>query len=493
MKLIILNHSYHYEIENLVRLFFPDELIETTTEEGEDERFVKTRLVLLDGGAHVFVSARIESSASLEREYSLSQKVDDETEDSFFERKMAQLLFKLLQSMTDYTPPWGILTGVRPAKLMTTLSLARGDEWAKEYFERELFVSKEKTELALSVSKKEQPLICAGEKNSFSLYVSIPFCPSRCSYCSFVSHSNESAKKLMPVYVELLCREIEETGKIAKALSLKLESVYIGGGTPTALSAEQLALVTAAIARSFDITAECEYTIEAGRPDSVTGEKLDVIRNSGAGRISINPQTFSNDVLQAIGRRHTAEMTEQAMLLAREHGFDNINMDLIAGLPTDTFENFRHTLEKTLSFEPENITVHTLALKRSSSLVTQEKEKGSALEAQRMLSLAFSTLIENGYEPYYMYRQSRCLGNLENVGWAKKGRECRYNVYMMEECHTVLACGAGAVTKLRSPVSSHIERIFNFKYPYEYIDRFSELLERKERIASFYSQYETAD
>ena len=292
----------------------------------------------------------------------------------------------------------------------------------------------------------------------------------------------------MPDYVKLLCKEIEETGKIAKLLSLNLESVYIGGGTPTALTADFLKDVTDAIGKNFNIGENCEYTIEAGRPDSVTDEKLEVIKKSGAKRISINPQTFSDSVLEAIGRKHTSAMTEKAMLMAREHGFENINMDLIAGLPTDTFESFQRTLSKTLSFEPENITVHTLALKRSSALVTEEKEKGSAAEAQRMLSFAFETLTKNGYEPYYMYRQSKCLGNLENVGWAKKGYECRYNVYMMEECHTVLACGAGAVTKLRSPVSGVIERIFNFKYPYEYISRFDELLERKNRIFGFYEE-----
>lgn len=488
MKLIIINNTYHYETENLVRVFFPNEKIETVYENGEEgERFVKTKLSRTENGVLIFVSARLSGEAKeLEKEFSSSEKLPQESEDSFFERKIAQLLFKLLQSQTEYTPPWGILTGVRPAKLMTTLCFELGEEKALEYFENELFVSREKAELALFVAKKEKPIIEESLKNSFSLYVSIPFCPTRCSYCSFVSHSNESAKKLIPKYVALLCKEIEETAKIASSLSLKLESVYIGGGTPTALPAGELLRLTRAISEHFDISSVREYTIEAGRPDSIDEKKLEVIKQSGAGRISINPQTFNNSVLEAIGRRHSAEMTEEAMLLAREHGFSNINMDLIAGLPTDTFESFEKTLEKTLSFEPENITVHTLALKRSSTLVTEEKEKGSALEAQKMLSFAFRKLTENGYEPYYMYRQSKCLGNLENVGWAKRGFECRYNVYMMEECHTVLACGAGAVTKLRSPLSKDIERIFNFKYPYEYIDRFDELLERKKYVASFY-------
>ncbi|MDO4379333.1 MAG: coproporphyrinogen dehydrogenase HemZ [Clostridia bacterium] len=488
MNLVIINHDYHYELENLVRLFFPNEKIEVTKEKNGEERFVLTELQKEENGAKISVLLGFDEIFSGEEEHSFSEKLSDETEESFLERKIAQLLFKLLKRATGYTPPWGILTGVRPAKLMTKLSSSWGEERAKEYFSKELYVSDEKISLASSVAKKEQPIIEKSKKNSFSLYVSIPFCPTRCSYCSFVSHSNESAKKLMPDYVKLLCKEIEETGKIAKSLSLNLESVYIGGGTPTALTADFLKDVTDAIGKNFNIGENCEYTIEAGRPDSVTDEKFEVIKKSGAKRISINPQTFSDSVLEAIGRKHTCAMTEKAMLMAREHGFKNINMDLIAGLPTDTFESFQTTLSKTLSFEPENITVHTLALKRSSTLVTEEKEKGSAAEAQRMLSFAFETLTKNGYEPYYMYRQSKCLGNLENVGWAKKGYECRYNVYMMEECHTVLACGAGAVTKLRSPVSGVIERIFNFKYPYEYISRFDELLERKKRILEFYEE-----
>ena len=489
MKLII-NHNYHYETENLVRVFFPNEKIETVFENSGSARFIESKLKKTASGAVIEVSASFGGHSGEEKgEFLFSDKLSDDTEDGFLERKNAQLLFLLLKRLTGYTPPWGILTGVRPAKLMTNLCAKNGEEKTREYFSKELFVSDEKICLALFVSKKEQPIINQSKKNSFSLYISIPCCPTRCSYCSFVSHSNESAKKLMAPYTELLCRELEEAAKIAKRLSLELESVYIGGGTPTALTAPLLKKLTDCVARNFNITENCEYTIEAGRPDSVDTEKLEIIKNCGAKRISINPQTFSDSVLEAIGRRHTSKMTEEAMLAARELGFKNINMDLIAGLPTDTFESFQKTLSKTLSFEPENITVHTLALKRSSNLVTEEREKGSATEAQKMLSFAFETLLKEGYEPYYMYRQSKCLGNLENVGWAKKGFECRYNVYMMEECHTVLACGAGAVTKLRSPVSADIERIFNFKYPYEYIDRFDELLERKEYAEEFYEKF----
>ena len=262
----------------------------------------------------------------------------------------------------------------------------------------------------------------------------------------------------------------------------------MGGGTPTALDADSLKTVTDAIRESFDLSTCREYTIESGRPDSITREKLEVIKNCGAQRISINPQTFNDDVLKEIGRRHSAQMTKDSMRLARECGFDNINMDIIAGLPTDTLESFENTVDTVLSFSPENVTVHTLALKRSSTLVTEDKERGDGETANRMLTLASEKLTENGYEPYYMYRQSKCLGNLENVGWAKKGYECLYNVFMMEECHTVLAVGAGAVTKLKNPDANEIERIFNYKYPYEYINGFEEIEKRKDRILSFYRE-----
>lgn len=486
MQIININNSYHYETENLLRVFFPEEkfLCAEKVQEGEDYCVFET-----DGG-----KIRIELSFSGEKllkeeNFCFSDKQDNETEESFLERKGAIMLFELLCSYTSYTPPWGILTGVRPAKLMTKLVSFMGEEKAVDYFINELKVSEEKTSLALMVAKNEAPLMAVNTEKSYSLYISIPFCPSRCSYCSFISHSNESAKKLMPSYVEKLCEEIKVTGDIAKELGLTLESIYMGGGTPTALTAELLKKVTDTISESFPVSSVREYTIEAGRPDSVTDEKLEVIKNCGATRISINPQTFSDDVLKTIGRNHTAQMTVDAFLQAREKGFNNINMDLIAGLPTDTVENYEATLCKALSFSPENITVHTLALKRSSTIVTEKRGTNSGETASKMLSFTQKMLLNEGYIPYYMYRQSKCLGNLENVGWAKKGYEGLYNVYMMEEIHSVFAVGAGAVTKLKAPHDSSIDRVFNYKYPYEYIGSFDEIIKRKEQIKDFYGKY----
>ena len=486
MYLININNSYHYEMENLIRVFLPDIKIISSEEIIEGEDYC---LLTLDVNKVEIALCLEGKNYKSQGKFCLGCRASDESTDSYMERKMAVMLYDMLRDITGYTPPWGILTGVRPAKLMTKLIASKGQEKAVDYFMKELKVSEDKTNLALMVSKNETPIIEGSRPDSYSLYVSVPFCPTRCSYCSFISHSNESAKKLIPEYVEKLCVEIRETAKIAKDLNLRLESVYIGGGTPTVLTAPQLKKVTDTLSESFDLSGISEYTIEAGRPDSIDSDKLDVIKNCGCSRISINPQTFSDSVLKEIGRNHTGAETLEAFRCAREKGFGNINMDLIAGLPTDTLDSFRETLDKAISLSPENITVHTLALKRSSTIVTEGKRTNSATLTSEMLKLVQTELTKAGYEPYYMYRQSKSLGNLENVGWAKKGFEGLYNIYMMEECHTILSVGAGAVIKLKAPHGSEIERIYNYKYPYEYIGNFQEILNRKQYISEFYSKY----
>lgn len=482
MILKVVNHKFHYEMENLCRVFYPYETIRVVhDDEGEEDSFaVVTSLEETAGEYKISVSLSLgetcEEDSCVEADY------------NDCERKMAVMLYNLLCKATGYTPKWGILTGVRPSKLMNTLIADMGDDAARDYFNEKLLVSPNKTNLAFSVAKAEEKIMQLSDEKSFSLYVSIPFCPTRCNYCSFVSHSIAQAKKLLPEYVEKLCEEIRYTARIAKELDLRLESVYWGGGTPTSLSAEQLEKVCKEINDNFDFSFCREYTIEAGRADTVTPEKLDVIRKYAVTRISINPQTFNDDVLVSIGRRHTVQDVVDVYTTAREKGFDNINMDLIAGLTDDSFESFCASVDRAISLEPENITLHTLALKRSSAIVTGGVDVQSGDVANKMLEYAEKKFCENGYIPYYMYRQSRSLGNLENVGWCKPGYECLYNVFMMEECHTVLAVGAGAVIKLKEPFSRNIERIFNYKYPYEYISRFDELLERKAKIKDFYDR-----
>ena len=408
------------------------------------------------------------------------------------ELKIALALYDCFTIATDYTAQWGILTGVRPAKLFSRLSNSIGEENAIEYFENTLKVNPKKISLCKKAVQGEGEITSLSRPDSYSLYISIPFCPTRCSYCSFVSHSVESAKKLIPVYIEKLCEELKITAQIAKENSLRLETIYIGGGTPTSITHTQLETLMLTVKENFDLQNLREYTVEAGRPDTITAEKLQVIKKFGATRISINPQTMNDDVLKSIGRCHTALDTVNAFKLAREIGFDNINMDLIAGLPSDTEKSFTETLSKVLELNPESVTVHSLSIKRSSKINVSGElpEKSIGETASFMVDYANEQLSNAGIFPYYMYRQSKTVGNLENVGYAKLGYECLYNVYIMDETHSILACGASAVTKLREPNGSYIERIFNFKYPYEYIDRFDELISRKAGITSFYKNYE---
>ncbi len=489
MILRIFGHDFHYECENLCRVYFPNEKINIVYGyDGSDEKEIVTVCTAVDGGNELTVRADICGTV---KELSAAVIAPEEELRDKSELKTAQMIFEILSEITGYTPPWGVLTGVRPSKLMLRLIESMGEDGAREYFCGSLLVSKDKTDLAFTVAKAEEKIVAMSEDNSFSLYVSIPFCPTRCSYCSFVSHSiaNSNARKLLPEYLEKLNEEIELTGRIAAELGLKLESVYFGGGTPGVLEAPQLDRLLCSVEKNFDLSALREYTVEIGRPDTVTPEKLRALSFHNVGRISINPQTFNQKTLDLIGRNHSVEQAVKAYQLAGAYGFDCINMDLIAGLPEESFEDFRSSLDTAVSLSPGNITVHTLALKRSSELNAMGEGVANGNAAKQMLEYANSVLLRCGYSPYYMYRQSKCVGNLENVGWCKSGKECLYNVFMMEECHTVLAVGAGAVTKLREPHGTNIERIFNYKYPYEYISGYDKIAERKNGIKNFYLSY----
>jgi oxygen-independent coproporphyrinogen-3 oxidase len=486
MRLCLINHSFRYEIEKLVRIFLPFEKIEYFETAEIDDFFLTTEFENNEAKATLYWNGKI---------YQSSIKVENVNGNIEKDRELhlALAVFDLFTTATGYFPDWGILTGVRPAKLFSRLIKENGIDEATEYFEKYLKVKPNKISLCKQTLKGEGEITSLSKPDSFSLYISIPFCPTRCSYCSFVSHSIEMAKKLMPQYVNLLCKELVETAKIAKQYNLQLETIYIGGGTPTTLSALDLETIMKTVNENFDLLKLREYTVEAGRPDTITREKLKTIKKFGATRISINPQTMNDSVLKVIGRNHTALQTVEAFNLARECGFDNINTDLIAGLPTDTFESFKNTLNKVLEMNPESVTVHSLSMKRSSKMTTSgslpELEIGKT--AAQMVDYALKTLEENGIVPYYMYRQSKTVGNLENVGYSKKGYECLYNVFIMDETHTILSCGASAVTKLREPHGDYIERVFNYKYPYEYINNFDEILNRKDKICEFYNTYKT--
>ncbi len=479
MNLYVKNHNFHFELENLTRLFFPNEKITVIRDFSEPQ----PPYIYTEVSDEITISVNIGSFNKSET--AVKKLTDDDNE-----LVSAQLLYKLLCDFTGLTQPWGILTGVRPVKLLRRLAEESSEEQAVKKFEKDFFVSNEKIALSRETEHNERKILELSKPESFSLYVGIPFCPSRCSYCSFVMASIERAEKLIDPYTKLLCEEIKRTAEIANKLGLRLETVYFGGGTPTTLSAEQLDTVLKTVNNSFDMSTCREFTVEAGRPDTIDIAKLFALKENKVDRISINPQTVNDEVLKTIGRKHTAQQFFDAFELARKCGFDNINTDLIAGLPTDTPESFKNSLDSIVRLNAECITVHTLCMKRASRLTTEgvTLDLQQARDAREMLAYTQNILGQNEYIPYYMYRQSRMVGNLENVGWSKKGFESLYNVYVMDETHTILACGSGGVTKLKRNNPDYLERIFNFKYPYEYIDRFDELIQRKSGIMQFYGQ-----
>lgn len=479
MNLYVKNHNFHFELENLTRLFFPNEKITVIRDFSEPQ----PPYIYTEVSDKITISVNIGSFNKSET--AVKKLTDDDNE-----LVSAQLLYKLLCDFTGLTQPWGILTGVRPVKLLRRLAEESSEEQAVKKFEKDFFVSNEKIALSRETEHNEQKILELSKPESFSLYVGIPFCPSRCSYCSFVMASIERAEKLIEPYTKLLCEEIKQTAEIANKLGLRLETVYFGGGTPTTLSAEQLDTVLGTVNKSFDMSTCREFTVEAGRPDTIDIAKLFALKENKVDRISINPQTVNDEVLKTIGRKHTAQQFFDAFELARKCGFDNINTDLIAGLPTDTPESFKNSLDSIVRLNAECITVHTLCMKRASRLTTEgvTLDLQQARDAREMLAYTQNILGQNEYIPYYMYRQSRMVGNLENVGWSKRGFESLYNVYVMDETHTILACGSGGVTKLKRNNPDYLERIFNFKYPYEYIDRFDELIQRKSGIMQFYGQ-----
>lgn len=487
MKIYLDNNQFYYEIEKLAAQFFPNtkfEEIHNVPDELE--------------APYIYVGQDYDHGETLNHTVRVAVCIDDFYRSGFrdvdldhedAELYAANLLYDLLVDFTGVEMPWGVLTGVRPIKLYRKLKQEMNEEELRAHFRKMYRVSPEKLALASETERIESGILKQTEDRSFSLYIAIPFCPTRCSYCSFVTTPTKKTWELIEPYTELLCREIEQTAVIAKKYGLKLESIYMGGGTPTTLSAEQISKVLGTARFCFDISGLRELTVEAGRPDTITNEKLLAMKDAGVDRISINPQTLNDEVLDIIGRHHTSSDVIEAYKMARRHGFDHINMDIIAGLPGETFGSFRNTLDKIAAMNPESVTVHTLCMKRASDLTQAGKQldKEEAQTAAEMVTYSNKLLHAAGYRPYYLYRQSRMVGNLENTGWAKPGKEGYYNVFIMEEEQSILSCGAGAVTKLCCPNGS-VVRIFNYKYPYEYIDGFDKMLDRKKGIEDFYDQ-----
>ena len=394
--------------------------------------------------------------------------------------------------LTGYSPPWGMLTGIRPAKIAAgLLTEGRTAEETAAYLTDTFRTSTKKAHLAVKTAETALPIVTPARRSECSLYISIPFCPTRCAYCSFVSYTTPRLLSMIPEYLDALLDDITYTLSLIDRLGLRIASVYIGGGTPTVLDSAQLRRLLSHIADRADLSDE--FTLEAGRPDTITEEKLRIAHEFGVTRLSVNTQSLDDNVLRAIGRAHTADDFRAAYALAERSGIRDLNVDLIAGLPGDSEESFRQSLEEIENLAPQNITVHAFSVKRSAQFKTDGRNvfDREGLTASRSVEFAESSLVDAGYVPYYMYRQKNTAGNLENVGYSVPGHEGLYNIFMMDEIHSVFAVGASSATKLVSPDGVRIERIFQPKYPYEYLSRRCE--EKREelsaKIENFYRTY----
>ncbi len=485
MKILFKGHDFKYETEATVKLFIPGRFEFLYDEINADGNIVSTQLKKGKHFTYLFAVCRIDGKTVRKSLRIASQYADEKT----YEHEICRLVFLCLKKLTGINPPWGLLTGIRPVRKMTELiekGYSKNDCF--DTLRNQYMTSDRRLELAYQTAENQVPLLKTVDPKSISIYISIPFCPTRCSYCSFVSHSLDSARKLIPDYIRLLCKEIEILGKIVRDMNFRIDTVYFGGGTPTSIEASQLDILMKTFAENIDISKVREYNVEAGRADTITYDKLRVIKQNGAGRISVNPQTLNDEVLKNIGRMHTAQDTINAYKAARELGFDNINMDLIAGLPGDTYDSFVNTLDRVMELDPESITVHTLTIKRSAILYGENNTKlfAESMTAD-MVNRSMDILPKKGWLPYYLYRQKNTLENLENIGFAKKGKESLYNIFIMDETQIILGAGCAASTKLIEK-NGKITRIHNYKFPYEYINRFDELMKKKELIYQIYGE-----
>lgn len=471
MPVALIGNSFKYEIEAILKLFFNTarfSFISDRSCETEDS------FVIAEIRDNKLI-AEVRLSGSNIVSDSAPAGTDDENEFN-----LCRMLYHILCQKTGIIPPWGMMTGIRPVKkVIELMRQGLSKEEISQRLSSKYEISPSKLDIAYETAVNQLPILDKIDSSAVSLYVSIPFCPTRCSYCSFVSHSMDSAIKLMPDYIDALCRELIIISNIVRETNTKIDTIYFGGGTPTSISASDLRKIMETIADNFDLDNVREYSVEAGRPDTITEEKLRVIKDLGAQRISVNPQTLNDDVLKVIGRKHSGDDAVRAFELAKKIGFDNINTDLIAGLPTESAESFRNTLDKMIELGPQSITVHTLTLKRAANLFEQiENIKNPAAE---MVDYSIKKLMENDFLPYYMYRQKNTVDNLENIGYAKKGFECYYNIFIMDETQTILGAGCAASTKLVYP-NGKLTRIHNYKFPYEYIRRFDQLMTKKEEV-----------
>ena len=468
MNLTLSGHDDRYAVEQLLLALFPENTpLEAVSSLHRGQVWITVRATITLEGKNAQAVRRLKCSEETVR---------------LRRRALQQSVYLAARQLLPQEPAWGALAGVRPTKITTKHLLEGGTPASAERMLKDVYyVTPDRRKLAVACSQSTVKAVELLEPEDISLYVGIPFCPTRCTYCSFVSRTVGRKTELLEPYLDALLKEIEVTGALLRKSGRRLRTIYIGGGTPSTLSTPQLERLMDAISGAFDLSRCLEFTVEGGRPDTLDEQKLRSIRDHGANRMSINPQTMENSVLRACGRPHKAEDILRAYHQAAEAGFEAINMDLIAGLPEDTVEGFCRSLDQVAALQPSNITVHTLALKKGADLFEKRRSLPTAQQVTEMVAYANKTLTAQGYRPYYLYRQKYMSGSFENVGWSRDGMDCLYNIYMMEELHTILSLGGGGMNKVNLPDGT-LRRFHNPKFPEQYIELIHRVLEQKREL-----------
>ena len=477
---VLKGHDYKYEVSELIKLFT------------SDFRFIDERdcMMVIENSIFYHGDKVFSRTVYCENYEEILSNVDHRDLSGLDERArkktiketIKRSMFKILEQKFKSNVPWGILTGIRPVKIVhALLDEGKDEEYIKEKLKEDYYIKDDKIELALNIAKRERQFIYPIDENKVSLYVGIPFCPTRCYYCSFPANPVDKFGGKKPLYVEKLLQEARGVAELLRDNNKEIETLYIGGGTPTTLSPEEMDTLIKGLYKEFDLSKIKEFTVEAGRPDTINREILEVLKKHGVDRISINPQTMNDETLQKVGRKHSVNDIIECFQLARELGFDNINMDIILGLVDENLEKVENTLKQIEKLSPESLTVHTLAVKRTSKLKENidDYELTQFDEMTKMIDLSMKYAKKMGLNPYYMYRQKHMLGNLENIGYAKEGYECIYNIQIMEERQSNIALGAGSITKFVYTDENRIERVENVKNLEQYIDRVDEMINRK--------------
>lgn len=471
MKITLSDNINRIYVQSLCMAFFHGIKFPDSSQENSDN--LELTVSAREEERYICCNAILKNKNEAFDEFLKYEKSSCESENREMKIAVGQVVYKLCQKITNKSIEWGILTGIRPSKVCAELLSKYSEQETFDILTNKYLLSAEKTRLCIDVAKNESAIMQLTNDQKCSIYVSIPFCPSRCTYCSFISYAGKKLFDLIPSYVEKLIEDIKSTIALINELNLIVSCIYIGGGTPTILSEEQLEAVLDTICGLVDVDALDEFTLEGGRPDTITDGKLSIAKKYGVKRISVNPQSLNDNVLKNIGRNHTRSDFFEAYNKVESAKIETVNTDLIAGLDGDDFESFKETLDKIIELGPENITVHTFCVKKSAQ-ITRENEEIFNLDdsvAKNSVEYAYGTLLKNGYLPYYMYRQKNTIGNLENIGYSKKRHFGLYNVFMMSDAHTVFGIGAGATTKLVKNTNgkTKILRIFSHKYPYEYL------------------------